>query len=447
MKSPARFAALSATAAACLFAAAAAPAATNVFFTGSQSATIVASNINAVTIQSGNYRFTFSRDGYFTGGVGLTNPVGRFFSVLWPNGIQAQAITAGPLVGNGATITIKRTDGGLFGWRSFTGKLLANTAATGADFELMPQLDGEDAFNNPLMFNASGYSGNSFPHIPALSGYDTYKINLFVDFALTALTLVDSDPVVPLATATNTVSATVSPAGAGTVTGAGGYPSNSLCTLAATANVGWRFMEWRQNGSMVATSAVHSFTVRSNSTLVAVFVSNAPPVAMGGTFFQLTNAPLTINITDLMWSDFDPEGGPVSFAAVSATSSNGLALSVDTNAMLIFVPASALDDSFTYTIVNTNGVTAIGTATIRAITSPAGRALPLDLGTPGGALAGFTGVPWYYYTVQRATNVMFTGTIQTWPVQAWADGSINIWDDFADLGSRPDTAFYRLERP
>jgi hypothetical protein len=40
--------------------------------------------------------------------------------------------------------------------------------------------------------------------------------------------------------------------------------------------------------------------------------------------------------------------------------------------------------------------------------------------------------------------VMFSGTVQTWPVRAWADGSIRCWDNFADLTSQPPQAFYRL---
>ena len=56
----------------------------------------------------------------------------------------------------------------------------------------------------------------------------------------------------------------------------------------------------------------------------------------------------------------------------------------------------------------------------------------------------FTGVPWYFYECQRATNATFTGTLRTWPVQAWADGSIFVWDDFADLTNKPPEAYYRL---
>ena len=61
--------------------------------------------------------------------------------------------------------------------------------------------------------------------------------------------------------------------------------------------------------------------------------------------------------------------------------------------------------------------------------------------------ASFAGVPWYFYTAQRATNATFTGTLQTWPVQAWADGSISVWDNFADLTNKPPQAYYRLSYP
>lgn len=151
---------------------------------------MVASNITTVTVSSGGYLFTYSQDAYFTGGVGLTKPVGRSFSVVCPNGVQAQASTAGPTVGNGANITIKRTDEKLFNLRSFTGKILLNTA--GAALEIMPQLNDNDAFTDPLMYDCTGYAGMSFPYTTALTGYDSCLIHMWGDFALTHLTLVDA---------------------------------------------------------------------------------------------------------------------------------------------------------------------------------------------------------------------------------------------------------------
>jgi hypothetical protein len=182
---------------------------TNVFFNPSVPATLVASNVNSRTVSSGGYLMTYSVDGYWSAYAGGP-PTGRFFSVFWPNGLHAQAITAGPEVGRGASITLKRVDGQPFALCSFTGKLLANTAGAGGAFEITPQLEGEDAFDEPLMYDASGYAGMSFPHTPMLSGYDAYKIHLWVDWALVVLTVVDASPVVPAtlhlsAAATNSV--------------------------------------------------------------------------------------------------------------------------------------------------------------------------------------------------------------------------------------------------
>ena len=156
--------------------------------------------------------------------------------------------------------------------------------------------------------------------------------------------------------------------------------------------------------------------------------------------------PLAINIGDLMAFDYDPDGDPVYFTGVSATTGNGLALT--TSPTQILVPSNSVADSFTYSINDGNGYNATGTADIHIITRPDSRVLSLDLKTtPGMATVSFSGVPWYYYTVQRATNGVFTGTVWAGVVQAWADGSMLFTDNFADLGGRPRQAFYRLAYP
>jgi hypothetical protein len=667
----------------CLVGATVAQALTNVFFTGSQTSTLVVSNVNAVTIQSGDYRFTYSADGYWSSG----GQQGRFFSIFWPTGVQAQAVTAGPLQGTGGNITLQRADGKPFDLQAFTGKILLNTAGAGGAFEIMPQFNGNDAFPNPLQYDCTGYAGMSFPYTTAQAGYDTYQIHMWGDFALTALTIIDTNPPV-LPAPTFTISASVSPVGAGTAGPSGTYQSNSTCRLTASANPGWGFQKWTENGAQVSTAVNYSFTVRSNRTLIANFIPaytlttgvspsyggtatgsgtfnsnsvvlasaapiggfkfvswteygslvstsanysfnltadrslvanfepaganatfdfdtgapavspsqgmpatqtksgvtatfstlaggwsvqinfsywvprvfsgnflypstwgstmaiefsdavtnftmsfftgevsseystaglvrvtaytnsamttavatgsargawvsgaypegvltfgsatpftkvkiempsqspvpsylfwvdnivvqlaaplppHAPPLAFGGTFYQLAGKPLVINIADLMWSDYDPDGDPIFFVGVSATTSNGLPLTVQ--GAQILVPTNSAADSFTYNIADSHSVTTNGVATISIITNVTSQALSLNLSTPGSAWVSFTGVPWYSYECQRATNVTFSGTVQSWPVQAWADGSINYWDNFADLPGKPPQAFYRL---
>jgi hypothetical protein len=71
--------------------------------------------------------------------------------------------------------------------------------------------------------------------------------------------------------ATVTIAATASPAGAGTVAGAGVYPVNSTVTLDAAANAGWGFVNWTENGAPVSSSGHYTFTATVNRTLVAHF--------------------------------------------------------------------------------------------------------------------------------------------------------------------------------
>ena len=175
-----------------------AEASTVVFFDSSQVATPVASGVTWDTIRSNGYLFTYTRDKLFTGGTG--HIIGRQVRVPWPQGVEAQAVTTPPpgVTDYKARITLARVDGDVFDLTSFTAKLLANTAGAGGAIEIMPLVDGEDAFNDPVYFDASGYYGQSFSYnetpnpwgsTALLKGFDTYKIGLYVDFAFTALSL------------------------------------------------------------------------------------------------------------------------------------------------------------------------------------------------------------------------------------------------------------------
>ncbi len=72
--------------------------------------------------------------------------------------------------------------------------------------------------------------------------------------------------------ATYTISATANPSNGGTVTGGGTYNQDATCTLTATANIGYSFVNWTENGDVVSTNASYSFTVAGNRSLVANFL-------------------------------------------------------------------------------------------------------------------------------------------------------------------------------
>ena len=70
---------------------------------------------------------------------------------------------------------------------------------------------------------------------------------------------------------TYTIAATANPADGGTISGAGVYNANVTATLTATPAENYEFVNWTENGQVVATTATFSFTVTANRTLVANF--------------------------------------------------------------------------------------------------------------------------------------------------------------------------------
>ena len=71
-----------------------------------------------------------------------------------------------------------------------------------------------------------------------------------------------------------TIEAMPNPAEGGTVMGEGTFELGAICTLTATANEGYIFMNWTENGTVVSTNANYSFTVTGDRNLVANFSQN-----------------------------------------------------------------------------------------------------------------------------------------------------------------------------
>ena len=97
-----------------------------------------------------------------------------------------------------------------------------------------------------------------------------------------------------------TITVSASPSNGGTVTGGGQYQQGQQCTVSASANSGYAFTNWTENGNVVSTNASYTFTVTGNRTLVAHFVhlytisisanpTNGGTVTGGGTYPQGTN--------------------------------------------------------------------------------------------------------------------------------------------------------------
>ncbi len=72
---------------------------------------------------------------------------------------------------------------------------------------------------------------------------------------------------------TYNITVSANPTNGGTVSGGGTYNQGQSCTVTATANSGYTFTNWTENGNVVSTQANYTFTVNSNRTLVAHFTA------------------------------------------------------------------------------------------------------------------------------------------------------------------------------
>jgi len=71
-----------------------------------------------------------------------------------------------------------------------------------------------------------------------------------------------------------TISTSSNPPAGGTTTGSGSFTYGQADTVKATANTGYTFVNWTENGIIVSTNANYGFTVTANRNLVANFSIN-----------------------------------------------------------------------------------------------------------------------------------------------------------------------------
>ena len=115
------------------------------------------------------------------------------------------------------------------------------------------------------------------------------------------------------------------PIDAGTVTGGGIYEQGQSCTIQATPNPGYTFVNWTKDEEVVSSNASFTFTVTDNASYVANFNSNsyeitvatypidAGTVTGGGTYQQGQSCTVqaTAN-TDYIFSNWTENGSVVS---------------------------------------------------------------------------------------------------------------------------------------
>lgn len=101
------------------------------------------------------------------------------------------------------------------------------------------------------------------------------------------------------------VTVSANPSSGGKVSGSGSYSNGSEAILLATANPGYKFVNWTNNGVVVSSNSTYSFNVTGNINLTANFEpvyfevqifpnpSDAGTVSGGGTYLNTSNVTVT----------------------------------------------------------------------------------------------------------------------------------------------------------
>jgi len=146
--------------------------------------------------------------------------------------------------------------------------------------------------------------------------------------------------------AAQTVTVQANPADAGTVTGGGTFASGSSVTVTATANSGYTFSNWTENGTVESASPDYTFTLATNCNLVANFTTNpvnytvatqsnpanAGSVTGGGTFASGSSVTVTATAN----SGYTFANWTINGSAVSSSSSYSFTLATNLNLVANF---------------------------------------------------------------------------------------------------------------
>jgi len=210
--------------------------------------------------------------------------------------------------------------------------------------------------------NTSGSITAQIPNVPSGSGYRVRLVS-------TNYPMVGGNiQTISIAPSTYTVTVAANPSNAGTVTGGGTYNQGQSCTVSATANTGYTFTNWTENGNVVSSNANYTFNVEGNRNLVANFTlnnytvtvsanpSNGGSATGGGTFTYGQNCTVTATAnTGYTFSNWTENGNVVS-------SNANYTFTVNSNRTLV---ANFTENTYTITVSAnpSNGGTATGGGT------------------------------------------------------------------------------------
>ena len=207
---------------------------------------------------------------------------------------------------------------------SLTGTMSPDNLNKAANQVIAQLSDANGNFTPPtelgrVTTNNSGSITAQIPNVPSGSGYRVRLVS-------TNYPMVGGNiQTISIAPSTYTVIVAANPSNAGTVTGGGTYNQGQSCTVSATANTGYTFTNWTENGNVVSSNATYTFNVEGNRNLVANFTlnnytvtvsanpSNGGSATGGGTFTYGQNCTVTATAnTCYTFSNWTENGNVVS---------------------------------------------------------------------------------------------------------------------------------------
>ena len=121
--------------------------------------------------------------------------------------------------------------------------------------------------NNEIMGSATINNGTANITFSAPNTTGTATLTVFGYNKITYIATIN----ITQSTTQYTVNVSANPSNGGNVTGGGTYQEGQSCTVSATANDGYSFVNWMENGNQVSSDADYTFDVTSNRNLVANF--------------------------------------------------------------------------------------------------------------------------------------------------------------------------------
>ncbi len=170
-------------------------------------------------------------------------------------------------------------------------------------------------------------------------------------------------------------------------------------------------------------------------------IANVAPVVADMAVTRTAGSPVAVALSDLAthWSDANHD--VITLASVSVNSTNSV--NVASNANFIVYPSSAPNVSDQITYIITDG-TSTTTGHINIAVTPFQTGQPATISTGGNSVTvKFFGIANFTYITQRSTDMATWMNISTNTVDSGGH-PFTVTDDFSDLGSVPNSAYYRL---